>query len=145
MTGEKLKSEKRELLDRLLRDLDEAVDDGLLTNQDVGQARDAVQAARLQLLTPLYLWELTPVERLPEGYDPWTPHYGTCLKMVVCAPTSYDARTMAAKAGGDENARADALNHISPWLQSTLTDIRQLGQAGKDLKPGVIAREGVFG
>ena len=41
---------QRQLLDQLLRGLDEAVDEGLLLNHQVKVARDAVQEARLQVL-----------------------------------------------------------------------------------------------
>ena len=41
---------QRQLLDQLLRNLDEAVDEGLLLNPQVKTARDAVQEARLQVL-----------------------------------------------------------------------------------------------
>lgn len=41
---------QRQLLDQLLRDLDEAVDEGLLLNHQVKVARDAVQEARLRVL-----------------------------------------------------------------------------------------------
>lgn len=145
MAGERLKSEQQELLDRLLRDLDAAVDAELLARKDVQDARNAVQDARMQLRRPLYLWELKPVERLPEDCDLWDPIHDTYRKLVVCAHTGYDARMLAAQAGVDENNRASERNLISPWLQSTMTDIRQLGQAGKDMKPGVISRESVCG
>ena len=41
---------QRQLLDQLLRNLDEAVDEGLLLNPQVKTARDAVQEARLRVL-----------------------------------------------------------------------------------------------
>lgn len=41
---------QRQLLDQLLRGLDEAVDEGLLLNRQVKVARDAVQEARLRVL-----------------------------------------------------------------------------------------------
>lgn len=43
-------SRQRQLLDQLLRGLDEAVDEGLLLNPQVKTARDAVQEARLRVL-----------------------------------------------------------------------------------------------
>lgn len=43
-------SRQRQLLDQLLRGLDEAVDEGLLLNRQVKVARDAVQEARLRVL-----------------------------------------------------------------------------------------------
>ena len=43
-------SRQRQLLDQLLRGLDEAVDEGLLLNHQVKVARDAVQEARLRVL-----------------------------------------------------------------------------------------------
>lgn len=43
-------AKQRQLLDQLLRGLDEAVDEGLLLNRQVKVARDAVQEARLRVL-----------------------------------------------------------------------------------------------
>ena len=46
-------TQQRILLDRLLRDLDEVVDEGLLGRDQVQMARDAVQSARLRTLEEL--------------------------------------------------------------------------------------------
>lgn len=131
----------RMLLDQLLRDLDAAVDGGLLLRGDVAQARAAVQAARQHWLNkPLQLWRLRPCDVLPQGRDPWRPPYDTVQGMVVCATDAQEARQYASEAAGDENNQASRMGLASPWLLADFTTITLLGQATPGTSPGVVQR-----
>ena len=80
------------------------------------------------------LWLLRPVDNLPDSDNPWHPWYDKCFGMVVRAETEEEARTLAHRAGGDEN-RGEFLdlqvaNSTTPWLDPQYSTCEVLHRNG---------------
>ena len=83
------------------------------------------------------LWILKPVEKLPQGDDPWEPWYDEAFGFVVRAETADEARKFAHEQAGDENwgmfLGGKTADTNSPWLDvkySTCDELRADGEAG---------------
>ncbi len=85
------------------------------------------------------LWILKPVERLPQGDDPWEPWYEKAFGFVARAETEDEARKFAHTQAGDENREMFFGGNTTniPWLDakySTCADLTAEGDAGVVLK-----------
>jgi hypothetical protein len=84
--------------------------------------------------TKTSLWLLRPVDNLPDSDNPWHPWYDKCFGYVIRAETEEKARTLAHRAGGDEN-RGEFLdlqvaNSTTPWLDPQYSACTELLNSG---------------
>lgn len=71
------------------------------------------------------LWILEPVEKRPEGRDPWASPWECVNAMVVCASSEEAARSIAQKHEGYENGiGVDPAK--SPWLDPAFSTCAEL-------------------
>jgi len=71
------------------------------------------------------LWLLLPVEKRPEGRDPWASPWECVNGMVVCAASEAAARSIAQKHGGYENGIGVDPSK-SPWLNPAFSTCAEL-------------------
>ena len=91
------------------------------------------------LLSPVILkvYELRPVENLPNNDNPWDPWYDKNFGFIIRAENEKEAREIANENAGDEN-RGEFLNSKTsdtktPWLDekySTCVEISSNGEKG---------------
>lgn len=81
------------------------------------------------------LYELRPIEDLPEGDNPWDPWYDKCFGFVIRAENEKEAREIAHNNASDEN-RSQFLgrkiaNTCSPWLDNKYSTCVELNINGE--------------
>lgn len=82
------------------------------------------------------LWRLEALSGLGSN-DPWVPWYDKAFGFVVRASTESEARTFAARQGGDENPRYNTTEN-SPWLDEKMSTCKKLTYEGE---AGIVIRD----
>ena len=75
------------------------------------------------------LFELRPVENLPDNDNPWIPWYDKCFGFIIRADSEIEARIIANENAGDENGWVS--ENKTYWKQSKYSTCIELKPVGE--------------